>query len=103
MDRPSLRAISPGVILALASWAPLHAQTAAAPTSTALDSLIAAEMAGAGIMGMAAAVLVDREVVWIQGYGFADPGRTRAFSPGTVMNVGSVAKPVTGVAVMQLV
>src|SRR5688572_5769550 len=72
-------------------------------TDITLDTLIANRMADAGIMGVGAAVIVDRKVVWMKGYGFADYQRTRPFSPHTVMSVGSIAKPFTGVAMMRAV
>ena len=68
-----------------------------------LDSLIAKRMADANIMGIGAAVIVDREVVWMKGYGFADYGRTRPFTPDTVMYVASITKSFTGVAMMRAV
>jgi hypothetical protein len=43
-------------------------------------------MAEAGFMGLAAAVIVDRQVAWTKGYGFADWQRTQPFTPGTIMN-----------------
>lgn len=81
-----------------------YAQTPAAPpTSATLDSLIPQRMADAGVMGLGAAVIVNRQVRWMKGYGFADQARTRPFTPNTIMNVGSIAKPVTGVAMMRAV
>jgi CubicO group peptidase (beta-lactamase class C family) len=78
----------------------LVAQDAATPT---LDSLITARMADAGIVGLGAAVIVHRRVAWMRGYGFADYARTRPFTPTTIMNAGSIAKPFTGVAMLQAV
>ncbi|HLA63578.1 MAG TPA: serine hydrolase domain-containing protein [Rhodothermales bacterium] len=72
-------------------------------SEAALDSLIAQRMADVGIMGVSAAVIVDREVVWMRGYGFADYARTRPFTPHIAMNVASIAKPFTGVAMMRAV
>lgn len=68
-----------------------------------LDRLIVEQMAQANIMGLGAALIVDRQVVWTKGYGYADHRRTRPFTPNTVMNVGSIAKPFTGVAMMRAV
>ncbi|MCL4212503.1 MAG: beta-lactamase family protein [Gemmatimonadales bacterium] len=79
------------------------AQPASLTERTTLDSLIASQMADASIMGLGAALIVDREVVWMKGYGYADHGRTRPFTPNTVMNVGSIAKPFLGVAMMRAV
>ena len=80
----------------------LHAQSQQ-PTDITLDTLIANRMADAGIMGVGAAVIVDRQVVWMKGYGFADYARTRPFTPHTVMSVASITKPFTGVAMMRAV
>lgn len=73
------------------------------PADTDLDRLIASQMAEAGIMGLGAAVIVDRQVVWTKGYGFADAQRTRPFTPQTIMNIGSIAKPFVGVEMMRAV
>ncbi len=81
----------------------LQAQAPEFPTNAALDSLITQQMADAGIMGLGAAVIVNRQVMWMKGYGFADQPRTRPFTPRTIMNVGSIAKTVTGVAMMRAV
>lgn len=88
--------------LSIGAAVPVGAQTPP-QTDAALDSLIAESMADANIMGAAAAVVLDGEVVWSKGYGFADHERTRPFTPQTVMSIGSITKPFTGVAMMQLV
>jgi CubicO group peptidase (beta-lactamase class C family) len=90
--------VAAGVVLAGQSVGFVQAQI-----TQALDSLVANQMAEAGIMGLAAAVIVRRQVVWMNGYGFADWQRDRPFTPSTVMNVGSIAKPFTGVAMMRAV
>jgi CubicO group peptidase (beta-lactamase class C family) len=82
--------------------APLEAQSLP-QTDADLDSFIVERMATANIMGVAAAVIVDRKVVWMKGYGFADYARTRPFTPQTVMDVASITKPFTGVAMMRAV
>lgn len=86
----------------MSTAAPLHSQLPS-PSNPGLDSLITRHMAEAAIMGVGAAVIVNRQVVWTGGYGFADAARTRPFTPNTVMNVASIAKPVTGVAMMRAV
>jgi len=87
-------------VVAMAGVPPAVAKTF---VRTDLDTLIENRMAEAGIMGVAAAVIVDREVVWTKGYGFADYERTRPFTPHTVMNIGSITKTFTGVAMMRAV
>lgn len=76
---------------------------AAAPTLASLDSLITHSMDEAGIMGFSAAVIVDKRVVWMKGYGFMDWQRTRPFTPNTTAKVASVAKPFVGVSMMRAV
>jgi len=93
---PRLLALAAGLGLALA------ARAQPAPPA-ALDSLVVATMDEVGIVGVGAAVLVRGEVVWSGGYGFADVRRTRPFTPHTAMPVGSIAKTVTGVAMMRAV
>jgi CubicO group peptidase (beta-lactamase class C family) len=92
-----------GLALSGVSAVAAQAQSSTFPTNAALDSLVTTQMAGAGIMGLAAAVIVKRQVVWMKGYGFADWQRTRPFTANTIMNVGSIAKPFTGVAMMRAV
>jgi len=89
-------------VLSVGAAVSLRAQSLP-PAEAALDSLIAKRMADANIMGVGAAVIVKRQVVWTKGYGFADYGRTRPFTPDTVMYVASISKTFTGVAMMRAV
>lgn len=66
-----------------------------------IDSTIARHMEQAGIMGMGAAVIIGGKVVWTKGYGYADKEHGVPFTPSTVMNIGSISKTVTGVAMMR--
>src|SRR5262245_60860851 len=66
----------------------------------AIDTFIGQHMDEAGVVGLGAAILVDKEVVWTKGYGFADKERGVPFTPDTVMNIGSISKTFTGVALM---
>jgi len=54
-------------------------------------------------MGLGAAIIVDKKVVWMKGFGFADKERAVAFTPDTVMNIGSISKTFTGVAMLRAV
>jgi CubicO group peptidase (beta-lactamase class C family) len=95
---------STAATFSLAMAAPaLQAQSATLRANAPLDSLIAAQMDAAGIMGLSAAVIVNRQVVWMKGYGFSDWQRTRPFTENTIMNVASIAKPFMGVAMMRAV
>lgn len=88
-------------VVGLCFGTPALAAEPAAPAAQDLDAYVAAQMEEAGIAGMGAAILVDRKVVWTKGYGFADVARQVPFTPDTVMNVGSISKTVTGVALMR--
>lgn len=68
-----------------------------------IDSFIAQRMDEAGIVGLGASIIVDKKVVWTKGYGFADKARAAPFTPDTVMNIGSISKTFTGVALMRAV
>jgi len=60
-------------------------------------------MTEAGIAGVGAAIIIDKKLVWMKGYGFADQTQKLAFTPDTTMNIGSISKTFTGVAMMQAV
>lgn len=55
-----------------------------------------------GIVGMSVAVVDHGQVVWGEGFGFADREAGINATPDTIYRVGSVAKPFTATAVMQL-
>lgn len=98
--------VGAGILAGLADTAwggQLDAETASFAATPELDRQIVERMASVGIVGLGAAIIVERQVVWMRGYGFSDQGRTRPFTPSTIMNVGSIAKTVTGVALMQAV
>ena len=68
-----------------------------------MDQAIEAQMAKAKIVGVGAAIIVDKRVVWTKGYGFADREQGRPFTPDTAMNTGSISKAITGAALMHAV
>ncbi len=57
----------------------------------------------AGIMGLGAAIIVDKKVLWMKGYGFADKEHAVPFTSDTVMNIASISKTFTGVALIRAV
>jgi len=76
-------------------------QTAAAPRG--IDRIIEDRMQESGLVGLGAAIIIDKKLVWKRGYGFADKQDAVRFTPDTVMNIGSISKTFTGVALMQAV
>ena len=67
-----------------------------------IEELIAAEMSKQSIAGLSVAVVTDNGVRWSAGYGFADVENFVPARAGTVYRLGSISKPITAVAVMQL-
>ncbi len=80
-----------------------RAQPSADSPLGAMESTVRRRMGESGIVGLGAAIIVDRELAWTGGYGFADKGRGVPFGPDTVMNIGSISKTFTGVALMHAV
>ncbi len=78
-------------------------QPATPNLDSTIDDFIEQRMNEAGIMGLGAAIIVDKRVVWKKGYGLADKQRAVPFTPETVMNIGSISKTFTGVAMMRAV
>jgi len=66
------------------------------------SALIRRVMEAYHIQGMSVAVVDDQALAWAEGFGYADVGRRVAATPETVYRVGSIAKPLTALAVMQL-
>jgi CubicO group peptidase (beta-lactamase class C family) len=56
-----------------------------------------------GVPGMSVAVGVNGEIVWAEGFGFADLENRVPVTPATRLRVGSVSKPITAAAVGLLV
>lgn len=69
---------------------------------TYLTWLIEDQMADQGVEGLSIAVVDDQQVVWSQGFGYADKANKIAATPETVYRVGSISKLFTDTLVMQL-
>ena len=71
--------------------------------SSNIDSVIRKRMSESGIVGLGAAIILDKKVVWKKGYGFSDQENGSAFTTSTLMNIASVSKTVTGACLMKAV
>ena len=60
------------------------------------------EMAKQRIPGMSAAVAVNGEIIWSEGFGYADLENRVPAWPTTLYRIGSVSKPLTAAAVARL-
>ncbi len=69
----------------------------------ALEKALEAERERQGIVGMSAAVLVNGQVRWTRGFGLSDLENNVAARAATMYRLGSISKPVTATAIMQLV
>ncbi len=54
------------------------------------------------IEGISLVLVRNQDTLWLEGFGYADRGRSVSVTPGTVFRAGSLAKPFTAMAVMQL-
>lgn len=54
------------------------------------------------VMGVSIALVDDQQLVWAQGFGYADRAADKTASPQTVYRLGSISKLFTAMAAMQL-
>lgn len=76
---------------------------AAKAVEKAIDSLMENKIKDIGIVGIGAAIIINKKPVWAKGYGYADRKNKRPFTPATVMNIASISKTFTGVCIMKAV
>ncbi len=79
----------------------LTGQNAATAAKTAIDSIIEKKMLETGIVGAGAAIIIDKKLVWSNGYGYTDRESKTPFTASTLMNIGSIAKTFTGACMMK--
>lgn len=91
--------------LALLATAPAHAQGASLPPATVsrIEQAVRREMAAQKIPGLSVAVVKDNQLRWSAGFGLADLENQVPAKAHTVYRLASISKPITAVAVMQLV
>jgi serine beta-lactamase-like protein LACTB len=93
------------VLLALASAASRAQQVMGLPADKLekIEGAITAQMSRQGIPGLSVAVVVDHKLRWSNGYGLADVENFVPAKAMTAYRLGSISKPITAAAVMQLV
>lgn len=67
-----------------------------------VEKAITAQMSRLGIPGLSIAVVVDHKLRWSNGYGLADIENFVPAKAMTAYRLGSISKPITATAVMQL-
>ena len=68
-----------------------------------IDSLVQDKLRSKGLVGIGAAIIIDKKLLWTKGYGFADRENKLPFTANTIMNIGSISKTFTGVCLMKAV
>jgi serine beta-lactamase-like protein LACTB, mitochondrial len=97
----------------LAVWLGLWLGTATARAQSAtglpadtianIEKAVSMQMSKEDIPGLSLAVVMDRQLRWSNGYGLADVENFVPAKASTVYRLGSISKPITATAVMQLV
>lgn len=86
------------------AWLILYSEKAVGQEQVdTLDYFIEQQMEESGIVGLGAAIIVNKEVIWAKGYGYADREKGLPFTLNTIMNIGSISKTITGVCLMKAV
>jgi CubicO group peptidase (beta-lactamase class C family) len=94
---------SPGALAALTLFVFLLASGLAAVAEAGrLDRFLERKMKKARVPGMAVALVVDGEVAWTEGYGWADVENEKPATPDTLFLIASISKLFTATAIMQL-
>jgi len=74
-----------------------------AAVARVLEPFIQREMAEKQLPALSLALVDDQQIVWAQGFGFADLDRKVPATAGTIYRAGSVSKLFTDIGIMQLV
>lgn len=82
----------------------VYSATASTQYAAAIEQArgVALELAGRGIPGLSVAVAVGGEIVWSEGFGYADLEQRVPVGPSTRFRIGSVSKPLTAAAMALL-
>lgn len=72
-------------------------------TMSTIDTFIEKKMKESGIVGIGAALIVNKKLVWSKGYGYADKENRKPFTTNTIMNIGSIPKNITGACILKAV
>lgn len=68
----------------------------------AIEKAVANFMAANSVPGISVAVVQNGELVWSEGFGMADLENFVPASPATLYRLGSISKPITATAILQL-
>jgi len=104
MAYPIRRVASLVALLALMAVSAQAQQAAGLPADKLekFEKAITAQMSRQGVPGLSVAVVVDHKLRWSNGYGLADVENFVPSKAMTAYRLGSISKPITAAAVMQL-
>ena len=91
-----------GTTKAVTTAGAAHLGRAIAPDYAAIDTYVETQMRDTHIPGVALAIVHGDQIVHAKGFGISDPSG-RPITPQTPVMLASLAKPMTGLAIMQLV
>lgn len=88
----------------LANAVALWAQNGEFPSEkrVAIEKVVSNFMAANSVPGISVAVVQNGELVWSEGFGMADLENFVPASPATLYRLGSISKPITATAILQL-
>jgi serine beta-lactamase-like protein LACTB, mitochondrial len=89
-------------ILLCASSLPGQQKSLTSDKRLAIEKAIASFMSANSIPGLSAAVVLEGEPLWSQGFGMADVENFSPATSSTLFRLGSISKPITATAVLQL-
>lgn len=68
-----------------------------------IDNFILQKMDENKVIGLGAAIIVDKELVWLKGFGYSNKEKQIPFTSNTVMCIASISKTFTGATIMKAV
>ena len=66
------------------------------------ENIILKKMEADKLVGVSGAIIIDDSVIWKKGFGFADKENDLPMTVNTAVNIASVTKTFTALAIMQL-
>lgn len=94
--------VTAGVLLSVCVMAVSTAELPQAAVNR-IEAGVEAEMTQQQLVGVALGVVVDGEIVYLKGFGYADEKSETKVDVETMFRWASISKPVTAIAAMQLV
>jgi CubicO group peptidase (beta-lactamase class C family) len=90
------------LVLVLAAGAAAQQKSLSPEKRAEIEKAVSRFMSANSVPGIAAAVVLDGEPVWSAGFGMSDLEDYAPATSSTLFRLGSISKPITAVAVLQL-